>query len=66
MAKITFKFRDNNGKLHTRTAKCTSCKYAWETQYGVRRFVVRDYFTNAVVSKFDTKNWSFVSAEVEA
>lgn len=62
---VKFYFIDSKNKLHTRTSKASSCRYNYENVNGEEKLVVRDYFTNKIVSKFNIPwNWRFYRVEI--
>lgn len=61
---MKFYFIDNKNKLHVKTSKVGSCRYNYEDVNGEEKFVIRDYFTNKIVSKFRIPwNWRFYRVE---
>ena len=55
---VTFRFKDWSNKVHTKTSKANCCTYSYEED---RVLVVRDYFTNKVVSRFNIPcGWSMI------
>lgn len=56
-----FEFIDHTNKIHTRTSKASSCRFNYENVNGKEMLVVRDYFSNKIVSKFNIPwNWKFL------
>lgn len=59
---VRFYFTDWNGKKHTKTStKAEACRYSYEED---NLLVVRDYFSNKIISKFNVPStWRMTYAE---
>lgn len=59
-----FIFKDWEDKIHTKTSKVSSCRYSYEYIGGVKKLVVRDFFTNKIVNRFSIPDcWICIRVE---